>query len=236
MKIRELVSRTGVPKQTIHYYLQKGLLPKPRKLGSNSAEYNQAHVERIRLIKELQENYYLPLAVIKKILAKYGRQTEDLTQLKIKAEYFKPVDQLLTGHIRGEKAFLERTGLAPERLAQYEEWGIITPKEENGKKVYSHEDHILGKLIAQYRAIGMTKELGFEPDILKDLVETFRGVVAGGRDDFFKAARSSLTPDEIREIFPLATEITASFYYNLYLKLNKEMSADYFTANEDDVV
>ena len=67
MKIKELTEKTGAPKQTIHYYLKSGLLPKPRKTGANSAQYSSVHVERIRLIKSLQENFFLPLAVIKKI-------------------------------------------------------------------------------------------------------------------------------------------------------------------------
>jgi DNA-binding IclR family transcriptional regulator len=33
MKISELVKRTGVPKETIHFYIREGLLRKPRKSG-----------------------------------------------------------------------------------------------------------------------------------------------------------------------------------------------------------
>ena len=54
MKIGELVKRTGVPKETIHYYIREGLLRKPRKSASNTADYTRAHVEQIRLIKELR--------------------------------------------------------------------------------------------------------------------------------------------------------------------------------------
>ncbi|NNL75879.1 MAG: MerR family DNA-binding transcriptional regulator, partial [Desulfobacterales bacterium] len=31
MKISQLVKRTGVPKETIHFYIREGLLRKPRK-------------------------------------------------------------------------------------------------------------------------------------------------------------------------------------------------------------
>lgn len=36
MKIGELVNQTHVPKETIHYYVREGLLPRPRKLGKTS--------------------------------------------------------------------------------------------------------------------------------------------------------------------------------------------------------
>ena len=60
MKIRELVKKTGVSKETIHYYIREGLLRKPRKFGKNVAEYNENHVEQIRIIKALRDNYFLP--------------------------------------------------------------------------------------------------------------------------------------------------------------------------------
>ena len=67
MKISQLVKRTGVPKETIHFYIREGLLRKPRKSGVNAAEYNESYVDRIRLIKDLRDNFYLPIPEIKKI-------------------------------------------------------------------------------------------------------------------------------------------------------------------------
>ena len=65
MKIRELVKRTGVPKETIHFYIREGLLRKPRKSNVNSADYNENYVDQIQLIKNLRDNYYLPIPEIK---------------------------------------------------------------------------------------------------------------------------------------------------------------------------
>lgn len=49
MKIRDLVQGTRISKETVHYYIREGLLPKPRKRGRNIAEYNDSYVDRIRL-------------------------------------------------------------------------------------------------------------------------------------------------------------------------------------------
>jgi len=70
MKIGELSKRTGVSKETIHFYIRKGLLRKPRKIGKNVAEYNENYVDQILLIKALRENYFLPLPVIKDLIKK----------------------------------------------------------------------------------------------------------------------------------------------------------------------
>jgi DNA-binding transcriptional MerR regulator len=222
MKIKELIERTGVPKQTIHYYLRCGLLPKPRPLGPNSSDYHQGHVVRIRLIKELQQNYYLPLSVIKKILKKYRRRPDSQTLLKLKIDYFRPLDRLLAGDVRGEAAFLEATGLRPGRLGRYEDWGLITPERGGGEKVYSHDDFVLGKIVAQYRDIGLTAELGFEPDFLKKQVEVLERIAAAGVAHFFETAAKTLRPEEIPEVARLAREVTALFYYHLYHKLARK--------------
>ena len=78
MKISELVRQTGVSKETIHHYIREGLLRKPRKTGKNVADYNQKYVEKILLIKDLRENYYLPLPVIKKIIRRIKKQSSEL--------------------------------------------------------------------------------------------------------------------------------------------------------------
>jgi len=75
MKISELVKRTGVPKETIHFYIREGLLRKPRKSGVNSAEYGERYVDQIQLIKDLRDNYYLPIPEIKKVVKNYQKQS-----------------------------------------------------------------------------------------------------------------------------------------------------------------
>ena len=40
LKIGELVKRTGVQKETIHFYINQGLLPRPLKTSRNMASLN----------------------------------------------------------------------------------------------------------------------------------------------------------------------------------------------------
>ena len=222
MKIRDLIKQTGVPRQTIHYYIQTGLLPKPRKTGRNSAEYNETHLDYIRLIRELQDNYFLPLPVIKKILKKHGRTPADRSELKFQRDFFKPVEQLLAGEITGEEAFMEATGIIPERLADYESWGIITPTIQNGRKVYSYDDQIIGKVIAQWRALGLTSSRGFSSDIIRSFHDMFKEIVVIGNRFYLEAASRTMSKEEILGQSNVLLETTALFFYRLYRKLAKE--------------
>src|SRR5690349_21004909 len=68
MRMAELSARSGVARETIHFYLREGLLPRPRKGGRTVAYYDEAHLDRLRLIRRLREEKYLPLAVIKRLV------------------------------------------------------------------------------------------------------------------------------------------------------------------------
>ena len=64
----ELSRRSGVARETIHFYLREGLLPAPEKAGVTVAYYGEEHLERLRIIRRLREEKYLPIAVIRRIL------------------------------------------------------------------------------------------------------------------------------------------------------------------------
>lgn len=51
--IQELVSRSGVPRRTIHFYVQQGILPPPQGAGL-AAHYTEDHLLRLQLIPVLR--------------------------------------------------------------------------------------------------------------------------------------------------------------------------------------
>ena len=53
---------------TVRHYLREGLLPEPVKTSRNMAYYPPEFVDRIRLIKQLQEERFMPLKVIRELL------------------------------------------------------------------------------------------------------------------------------------------------------------------------
>ena len=64
----ELAERSGVSAGTIKHYLREGLLGEGDEIvrtSRNMAYYPPEYVERIRLIKRLQEDRFMPLRVIK---------------------------------------------------------------------------------------------------------------------------------------------------------------------------
>ncbi|MGB6067164.1 MAG: MerR family transcriptional regulator [Desulfomonilaceae bacterium] len=223
MKISELVKQTQVSKETIHYYIREGLLPRPRKLGKNVADYNGNYVERIRLIKEFQDHCFLPLSVIKRILKYEKGSPEREWLLQLHTYYFRPVDKLLPMEIAGEGDFRKATGLSRRWLAKFEEWRIITPEIRNGRKVYSQDDIALGKVIVDMDRIGLGPKDGFNPESLKRYRDLFWEIVIMTHKYYREVGSSELSSEDYSLRSVQAREITGMFFYHLYRKLSREV-------------
>ncbi|MBF6336309.1 MerR family transcriptional regulator [Nocardia abscessus] len=69
MRIAELSRASGVPAATIKYYVREGLLPSGVRTHRNQAEYNDAHVSRLRLIRALVDIGGVSIEAAKDLLA-----------------------------------------------------------------------------------------------------------------------------------------------------------------------
>jgi DNA-binding transcriptional MerR regulator len=78
LKMSELAEASGVSAGTIKHYLREGLLGAQDEIvrtSRNMAWYPEEYVDRIRLIKRLQEERFLPLRLIKDALAERPPRT-----------------------------------------------------------------------------------------------------------------------------------------------------------------
>jgi DNA-binding transcriptional MerR regulator len=224
MKIAELAQRTEVPKQTIHYYIRSGLLPKPRKLGSNSAEYDESYVERIRLIKELQNDFFFPLPTIKKILWEHRGATKQ-AMLKLKSEFFRPVEQYLGTGVEGDEAFLAATGLAPRWLPKLQEWDLISSVVNNGVNVYTQDDICIARVMVSMAKIGIHRRQNFKPEhTMPTLAHMFRDIARMLTEDFQRAT-VDLKQAERENLSAWGHEIMGVLFYHLYRKYSQEFVA-----------
>lgn len=224
VKISELAKRTGVPKETIHYYLRSGVLRRPHKKGKNWAEYHEGYVAQIQIIKRLQDDYFLPLSVIKKVLKRQARQSPlERSASELLYDYFKPLELLLKGEVVGREAFREATGLSQRWLAQMEQWGVITPHFEAGEPVYSRDDVIIGRLLVDMDRLGFGPKDGHDPENIKRITDFLRSYVKSSQEEYYRANLERLispqgpTDKEIKII-----ELMSLFFYHLYRKLVRE--------------
>jgi DNA-binding transcriptional MerR regulator len=154
LKMRELAARSGVTAGTIKHYLREGLLPEPVKTSRNMAYYPAEFVERIKLIKQLQEERFMPLKVIKGMLDEDPERARAVIELE---------DRILERALAGDE---KRTSLADVRKAydmpadvldRLEELGILSPNSRG----YSPSDVKIVEAISRFRAGGYDEQLGF---------------------------------------------------------------------------
>jgi DNA-binding transcriptional MerR regulator len=154
LRMGELARASGVSAATIKHYLREGLLPEPVKTSRNMAYYPADFVERIRLIKQLQEERYMPLRVIKDLLEEDPERARALIELG---------DRLLEHALASESKRVsaaevrDRYDIPQEVLDRLAELEVLTP-DGNG---YSPTDVRIIEAISRFRAGGYEERIGF---------------------------------------------------------------------------
>ncbi len=155
LKISELAERSDVSVGTIKHYLREGLLPDPVKTSRNMAYYPEAFVDRIRLIKQLQEERFMPLRLIKSMLDDEPERARALIELE---------DRILEHALKGEERtrvsaaeVRRRYDMPPEVLERLAELEVLTPSSRG----YSESDVRIIEAISRFRAGGYSEQIGF---------------------------------------------------------------------------
>ena len=222
MKISELSRRTNVPKETIHYYVREGFIPRPRKKGKNVSDYDETFIERILLIKQIQDHFFLPLSLIKKIVKQRNKVPELKSLMELRIGYFSPLEQFLQREVVGEDAFTKTTGMAKKWIAKFEEWGVISSIMRQGEKIYSQDDVILGKLLVDLDRAGFGPKDGVDPEVTRRYTELFRQIVKMAHGSFLSTHVDKYTAEENLQRGIRGRELMGVFFYHLYRKLVRE--------------
>ncbi|HEV3046086.1 MAG TPA: MerR family transcriptional regulator [Solirubrobacteraceae bacterium] len=159
LKMSELAERSGVSAGTIRYYLREGLLGGGDgvvRTSRNMAYYPPAYVQRIALIKRLQEERFMPLRVIKDALERDPERLHALVELEDRI-----LERALEGtHDRDRVSRREvqgRYGVPRNVLERLAEIGVLTPN----RRGYDRDDVKIIAAIASFRAGGYDEALGF---------------------------------------------------------------------------
>jgi DNA-binding transcriptional MerR regulator len=132
----QLAEASGVSAGTIKHYLREGLLPEPVRTSRNMAYYPPEFVDRIRTIKRLQEERFMPLRAIKRVLDRAAEGDRSrLPAAELRRRYDMPKDVL-------------------DRLA---ELGVLTPTGRG----YAPSDVRIVEAISRFRAGGYDERIGF---------------------------------------------------------------------------
>jgi DNA-binding transcriptional MerR regulator len=187
LKMRELSEASGVSSATIKHYLREGLLPEPVRTSRNMAYYPPEFVDRIRLIKQLQEERFMPLKLIKDVIDKDPERARRLVELEDRV-----LERALAreGPTRVSAAELRKAyGMPKDALDKLVELGVLTPSSRG----FGANDVKIVEAISRFRAGGMDERIGFTvydtlrykralDELVKEEVHVFMDRLAGEMD------------------------------------------------------
>ena len=212
LKMRELAEASGVSAGTIKHYLRVGLLPDPVRTSRNMAYYPPEFVERIRLIKQLQEERFMPLKAIKSVLDEDPERARALVELE---------DRILERAMRGERKRVSaaevsrRYEIPREVLDRLRDIGLVTPTSRG----YSELDVEVIQAIGRFRAGGYDEQIGFTvydtlryKRALEELVKEEVGVV-------LERLAGEVDPDRVVALLEAGAEPLRDFIAALHSQL-----------------
>ena len=212
LRMGELAEASGVSAGTIKHYLREGLLPEPVKTSRNMSWYPPEFVERIRLIKQLQEERFMPLKAIKSVLDEDPVRARALVEIE---------DRILDRALSTEQArtsaaeVKRRYDMPAEVLDRLDQIGILTPNSRG----YSQLDVQVIEAISRFRAGGYDEQIGFTvydtlrykralEELVKEEVQVVLERLAG-----------ELEPDRVVDLMETGSEPLRDFIAALHSKL-----------------
>ena len=229
-KMKDLSDATGLDRQAIHFYIQQGLLPPGHKTGRNMAWYTEEHLERLRLIKKLQHERFLPLKAIKALLD--GRE-----------EVFAPEQQQFLHRVRDKidasfssrgpaqrvavRELVARLGVDLDDVLQAEQLGLATIVRGEGEDSMSVDEAWIFEALGELRQLGFTKERGFTVADVAFYHEAMSGLFR--REVGLLSSRlSHLPPDQAARMIERAIPIVNQTLSRLHTQLVREFFGDSF--------
>jgi DNA-binding transcriptional MerR regulator len=161
IKMSELSKRSSVPAPTIKHYIREGLLPGPEvRTSRNMAYYDARLANRIRVIKELQAERFLPLRVIGELLEPAPsdklRADRDAAQRRALSALAPAIEERSGSTQRRKRSEVMKTfGLSKAELDGLERAGVLELRGEGETAGYSGIDLQLLDLLADLRRAGL---------------------------------------------------------------------------------
>lgn len=213
-RMKDLCDHTGLDRQTVHFYIAKGLVPEGHKTKANMAYYGEQHLERLRLVLELKNERFLPLDTIRALLdGEDDEFTPEQRALLVQVKE-RVADVLVAGRVAGSTVaiapLLRKHGVTRDEVRKLERLGLLGTVKIRGAQHISADDVWVIELWASLREAGFVSELGFG---VEDL-----GKYLAAIDELFEREVRELTPrlarlpaDQVAQLFRRGLPLVNSF-------------------------
>lgn len=170
LRMRDLMIITGLPKSTLLYYVEQGLLPAPVKTSPNMAYYDRSCVERAAFIRDMQTRHRLPLDKIRNLLGMRDRGQEVTPLMDLLHIVFGESSEPLMDM----KALCAASGLTPAQVKGLRRARLLLPLSEDG---FDQQDLAAAMQYAGGLSRGLTpRDMSFYPELGQQIVDHEMGL------------------------------------------------------------
>ena len=215
LKMSELADASGVSAGTIKHYLREGLLGKGEdvvRTSRNMAYYPPGFVERIRLIKQLQEERFMPLQAIRRVLEDDPDRARALVELE---------DRILDRALAGDESRVsaaqlsKRLDIPREALDRMVDIGLLTPNSRG----FSPRDVQVVEAIGRFRAGGYDEQIGFTVYDTLRYKRALESLVSEEVEVVLERLAGELEPDAVVDLLEAGLDPLRDFIAALHSKL-----------------
>ena len=217
MKMKELEERTGVGRETIRFYIKEGLLDEPQRPKRNVAVYNEAHVARVSVIKRLQQERFLPLTIIKDMVAQDAELDAEHLPSLLGLEF------LLSARFSNEQsrqpialsAVTKATGIDLSEIEEMDRIGMVSIAVGG---TLSKQDADMVGLWGQLKAAGFDEANGYSVSVLSRYVETAQDMAEKDVESFYTNVPRSVSTTDATSMAETAINVTNEIIGRLRLR------------------
>jgi DNA-binding transcriptional MerR regulator len=222
VKMSELSKRSSVPAPTIKHYIREGLLPGPEvRTSKNMAYYDPRLANRVRVIKELQSERFLPLKMINELLEPSPsdklRSERDAAQRRTLTSLAPVVEADLGKHRRKRSEVMKTFGLSRAELDTLEKAGVLELVGEGETAGYAGIDLKLLDILADVRKAGLGEM--FPATVAEPYMAAVKKLVELEIDVFRHRVLSSGTPSNVADIAKVSVALGERLIIALRQKL-----------------
>lgn len=210
LRVKDVCARTGLSRQAIHFYVEQGLVEPPKKTGKTMAYYSEAQVERILLVRKLQDEHFLPLKAIRAMLEGGVSLTDAQRRAlgDVRARLSPATVAIETGDVE-VGALLRRTKLSRRDVAELEHAGLIQIARGSGRSIMPADQVWIVELWGKVRAAGFTREL-VGPELLVLFEKGIEQMFAAEKKILARMT-GALPPERVAEMIERALPLIHTF-------------------------
>jgi len=176
-------------------YLEDEGLMEPKRTKGGYRQFSDDDVLKLVEILKLQKDYFLPLQVIKEKMSGWDAK-KAATKFRLEVEAESKAERGKKEKTYSAEEILKETRITSEQLKGLENYGLVDPREAEGRNIYSRDDVSVVKVFFELSKFGIEpRHLRIYENLASKEVVLFEQIIAPKMRSKGKESKKKVTGD-----------------------------------------